>query len=90
MFMQVYIKLQSNCLLFSDESNSRHEKEEDTVVGMGMEQKTDTTDDSDDDDDDDVWNGMETVTDNRKRVKSESYLTYIIIQKHFDKKLTYI
>ena len=66
----MYLKLQSSCLLFSNESNRREESDSraEVTVGIGMEHEAETNEDSDVDD---VWNGMETVVDGRKRVKSK-------------------
>lgn len=67
---QVYLKLQSSCILFPNESHGHKgaDLEVDTAVGMGMEQKTDAGEESDGDD---VWNGMETVGGRRKRIKGK-------------------
>ena len=66
----MYLKLQSSCLLFSNESSrcDRANVDATLAVGMGNKFKEETEEDSDGDD---IWNGMETVGGRRKRTKSE-------------------
>ena len=72
--MQVYLKLQSSCLLFSNESSRCNTASVDVTsgVGMGMGHEHESALDEDSDEDD-IWNGMETVGDQRKRTKRELF-----------------
>ena len=67
--MQVYLKLQSSCLLFSDESSQCDSASVNatSAVGMGMGHKHK----EEHSDEDEIWNGMETVGGRRKRTKRE-------------------
>lgn len=66
MLLQVYLKLQSSCLLFPKEGDTAGLDIE-PAVGMGMGHKVDLDEESDDDE---IWNEMETVGEQRKRIKS--------------------
>ena len=69
--VQVYLKLQSRCLLFPNESQ-RHDRATpdqlaETTSSSEVEQEEEEEEESDDDG---VWSKMETVGGGRKRVKS--------------------
>ena len=66
----MYLKLQSSCLLFSNESSECDRGSLDTTaaIGTGLGHKKEPDEDSDEDE---IWNGMETVGGQRKRPKSE-------------------
>lgn len=66
----MYLKLQSSCLLFSNESSRCDTASVDATsgVGMGMVHEHESALDEDD-----IWNGMETVGDQRKRTKRELF-----------------
>lgn len=73
----MYLKLQSTCLLFSDESSRCDGATVDTTsaVGMGMGHKHKEEPDEDSDEDE-IWNEMETVGGRRKRTKCELLTSY--------------
>ena len=72
--IQVYLKLQSRCLLFPDEAR-RHDKATpdlaETAAIVGDEKKVEMDEESDEAEDD-LWSRMEMVGGGRKRVKSKS------------------
>ena len=73
--MQVYLKLQSSCLLFSDESSQCDGATVDatSAVGTGIGHKEKPDEDSDEDE---IWNRMETVGGLRKQAKRELLTSY--------------
>lgn len=75
---QVYLKLQSSCLLFSNESSrcDRASVDATVAVGMGMGHKYKEESDQDSDEDE-MWNGMETVGGRRTQSKREFQYTHV-------------
>lgn len=71
----MYLKLQSSCLLFSNESSWFDGANIDVTaavgMGMGHKHKAEADGPGEESDGDEIWNGMETVGGQRKRTKSE-------------------
>ena len=73
--IQVYLKLQSRCLLFPNESRRRDKATPDlaeTAAIVGGEKKVEMDEESDEAEEDDLWSRMEMVGGGRKRVKCKS------------------